>query len=312
MTDIRGRYVPLLFLMSLLFGITYIATKYALSELGVFQIVFGRYALAWILLTAILWKKRQYFFIARRDWKHFLLLTFIEPVGYFIFETYGVHFSTPASVSVIIATIPAFAVLFAAIMLKEKPTLTTFLGVALSIGGVYLVIGQQQATALGPHPLLGNLLTVVAAASAGVYNSLVRRLTRRYSFVTITYYQTLVATTVFLPLAIGEYALTGKFSTDWRIVGSVAYLALGASVFGYLILNKALSVIGAAQVAIFANFVPVITILASYLFYKEVLNPVQFVGAALVLIGIYLVYARPAKSPVPKKITSEETDNFPN
>jgi len=213
---------------------------------------------------------------------------------------------------VIIATIPAFAVLFAAIMLKEKPSPATFLGVALSIGGVYLVIGQQQATVLGPHPLLGNLLTVVAAASAGVYNSLVRRLTRRYSFVTITYYQTLVATIVFLPLAIGEYALTGKFSTDWRIVGSVAYLALGASVFGYLILNKALSVIGAAQVAIFANFVPVITILASYLLYKEVLNPVQFVGAALVLIGIYLVYARPAKFPAPEKVTSEKTDNISN
>lgn len=297
MRNLRGPFLLLLVLMSVLFGFTFIATKFALQGLGVFQVVLGRYALAWILLTLLLWKKRRYFYIARRDWKDFLLLTFIEPVGYFIFETYGIRFSSPASVSVIIATIPAFAVIFAAFLLREKPGVFTFAGIALSVGGVYLVVGMQQASHLAPHPILGSLLTLGAAASAGLYNSLARKLTRKYSPITITYYQTLVATLVFFPLSIGEFILTGKFSLDWRILGSVAYLALGASVAGYLILNYALSKIGAAQVAIFANLVPVVTIVASFFVYGEMFSLTQLLGAGLVISGIYLVYFRSSEPP---------------
>ncbi|MFQ5583316.1 MAG: DMT family transporter [Calditrichia bacterium] len=280
----------LLVFMSILFGLTFIATKYALQGLGVFQVVFARYVLAFLVLTIILRKKRKFFYISPGDFKYFLALTMVEPVGYFVLETFGVQFTSPSNVSLIIATIPVFAVIFAAIVIKERPTILTFGGIALSILGVYFIVSTQEASALAPRPFLGNILTLGAAVAAGLYNTLARQLTQRYSPLTVTYYQTMVATVVFFPGAIIEYFIRGEIHFDWLIIGNVLYLALGGSILAYLLLNYSLSRLGVARVSIFSNFIPVVTIVTSYFLFGEMLQPLQLLGAGLVITGIYLTY----------------------
>jgi drug/metabolite transporter (DMT)-like permease len=280
----------ILIFMCVLFGLTFIATKFALEGLGIFQVVFGRYCLAFLILVIVFRKKRHYFSIASQDFKHFLTLTLVEPVGYFIMETYGVHFSSPSSVSLIIATIPVFAMISAFFILKERLSPINISGIFFSILGVYFIVSLQRSTELAPQPILGNFLTLGAAMAAGLYNSLARRLTQKYSPLTLTYYQTLVATIVFFPLALIEYFISDGFQINAFIIGNVFYLAVGGSIFAYFLLNRALSRLGSAQVAVFANFIPVVTIVISYFVFNEMLRPMQFTGAGLVLIGIYLTY----------------------
>lgn len=276
--------------MCTLFGLTFIATKFALEGLGIFQVVFGRYGIAFLVLVIVYRKRLHYFSIASQDIKHFLALTMVEPVGYFIMETYGVRYSSPANVSLIIATIPVFAVIFAFFILKERLSPVNILGIFVSIFGVYFIVNMQDSTALAPRPVLGNFLTLGAAVAAGLYNSLARRLTRKYSPLTLTYYQTLVATIVFLPLAVIEYFVRGEIHTNAFILGNVFFLAIGGSIFAYFLLNRALSRLGAAQVAVFSNFIPVVTIIFSYFLFNELFRPIQFAGAGCVLVGIYLTY----------------------
>ena len=279
-----------LILMCILFGLTFIATKFALGGLGIFQVVFGRYCRAFLVLLIVFRKKRHYFSIASHDVKHFLTLTMVEPVGYFIMETYGVQYSSPSSVSLIIATIPVFAMISAFFILQERLSITNISGIFISILGVYFIVTLQKSTELAPQPVLGNFLTLGAAMAAGLYNSLARKLAQRYSPLTLTYYQTLVATIVFFPLATIEYFLSDGIHADAFIIGNVFYLAIGGSIFAYFLLNRALSHLGSAQVAVFANFIPVVTIIISYFAFNEMLRPIQFAGAGCVLIGIYLTY----------------------
>lgn len=276
--------------MCTLFGLTFIATKFALQGLGIFQVVFGRYCLAFFILIIVFRKKLHHFSIASHDIKHFLTLTMVEPVGYFIMETYGVHYSSPSSVSLIIATIPVFAMISAFFILKEKLSIINVSGIFISILGVYFIVTLQKSTELAPQPIVGNFLTLGAAMAAGLYNSLARRLAQKYSPLTLTYYQTLVATIVFFPLAFIEYFFSGGFQINAFIIGNVFYLAIGGSIFAYFLLNRALSRLGSAQVAVFANFIPVITIIISYFAFDEMLRPIQFAGAGCVLAGIYLTY----------------------
>ena len=84
-----GKNLLLLSFMTTLFGLSFIATKQALAGLGIFQVVFFRHIIALVILTFLIWKQREKLYIARRDRWHFLVLTLIEPVGYFIFETAG-------------------------------------------------------------------------------------------------------------------------------------------------------------------------------------------------------------------------------
>ncbi|MHA2055735.1 MAG: DMT family transporter, partial [Candidatus Hodarchaeales archaeon] len=163
-------------------------------------------------------------------------------------------------------------------------------GILLSIIGVYFIVSQQHASNLAPIPVLGNLLTLGAAVAAGLYNALARQLTQRYSPLIVTYYQTLVATIVFLPAAIFEYFFGIEMHIDGLILVNVVYLAIGGSIFAYFLLNRALSKLGVTRVSIFANFIPVITIIMSYFLFSEILRPLQVVGAVLILSGIYLTY----------------------
>lgn len=274
--------------MTLLFGLSFIASKQALAGIGIFQLVFSRYLIALILLTIIVWRDRKKFYIVKRDRRQFLLLTLVEPVGYFIFETLGVKYTTPSSVSLIIATIPVFSLIFAFWIIKEKFHWQAVIGITISFLGVYFIVSRQSQTVLAPFPVLGNLFALGAAVSAGLYNVLCRRLTQTYSPLTITYYQSIVATIIFLPLAVGESFLRSSILIDWPIILSVLYLGIGSSVLAYLILNFTLSRLPTYRVAIYANLIPVVTILASWLIFNELLQFLQLAGAGLIIGGIYL------------------------
>lgn len=293
-----GRFLPLLILMTVLFGLTFIATKQALTGLGVFQVVFSRHILALIPLTLILWFDKRKFFVARRDRVPFLILTLVEPVGFFVFETFGIRYTSPSMVSIIIATIPVFSMIFAFGILNERANFIVVLGMIISLVGVYLVVSVQEKSSLAPFPLLGNLLVFGAAISAGLYNVLCRKLVQTYSPWTITFYQAVVASVVFFPLAIfdGKSMLGGNINIT--VAYSILYLSLGGTI-AYYLLNYNLRHLTTYKVAIFANLIPVVTISASWIIYGELFNPQQFVGAAVVILGIYMTYYRKIKKIIP-------------
>jgi len=293
-----GRFLPLLILMTVLFGLTFIATKQALSGLGVFQVIFSRHILALILLTLILWFDKRKFFVARKDRLPFLVLTLVEPVGFFIFETYGVRYTSPSMVSIIIATIPVFSMIFAFGILHERANLIAVLGMFISLLGVYLVVSVQEKSALAPFPLLGNLLVLGAAVSAGLYNVLCRKLVQTYSPWTITYYQAVVASLFFLPLSLFASGFVWEADIDSSVVYSILYLSLGGSL-AYYLLNYSLRHLTTYKVAIFANLIPLVTISASWLVYSELLNLHQLAGALVVILGIYMTYYRKKKRIIP-------------
>jgi len=292
MKHLSRKHAALLFFMSFLFGVSYIATQTALRDLGPFQVIFSRYFLASLVLAVVGYQKRHLLRLEPEERKMMLLLALIEPVGYLIFEVFGVRYASPSNVALVVATIPVFAVIFAAILLNEKMTPLGGFGILLSIFGVVIVVHLQDSSRLAPRPVLGSIITLGAAILAGLYNSLARRLTRRCHPFAITFYTTIIAGIAFLPMAAVEFGMHGYFRISASTVASLLFLSVGSSVVGYYILNFSLSKIGAAEVAVFNNFNPVFTIIASFLVFGEVMHPGQFVGAALVLAGIFFTFQR--------------------
>lgn len=286
------KLIILLILMTVLFGLSFIATKNALAGMGVFQLVFSRNILAFGLLSLLLWRQRRQLAITRSDLKYFLMVAGLSPVGYFIFETFGLRYSNPASVALIIATIPIFTGLFSMRILKERLSILSGLGIVISLFGVYLLVSVSQSSAIAPRPVLGNMLTFGAAIAGGLYTIVCRQLTQKYAPTTITFYQTAIASLVFLPLALLEGQTRIPLRLDAMVLLNVAYLAVGCSVLAYFILNYTLRHLQATRVAVFTNLIPVITIFASWLLYNELLSFRQFIGAIFIIVGIYFNFAK--------------------
>jgi drug/metabolite transporter (DMT)-like permease len=184
--------------------------------------------------------------------------------------------------------------IFAFVFLREKVNPIAITGIFVSLLGVYFIVSLQQKSTLAPFPLLGNLLVLGAAISAGLYNVLCRKLAQIYSPWTITFYQAVVATLVFLPLSLFTGGLIWKAEITPAVIYSILYLSLGGT-FAYYLLNYTLRHLTTYKVAIFANLIPVVTISASWIYYGELLSLQQLAGALVVIMGIYLTYYRRRK-----------------
>ncbi len=278
--------------MCLLFAYTYFATRFALSGLGIFQILFIRYAIALTALVVLFHRRLALFRLNRPDRQAMALMTLVEPVFYFTCETLGLKFTSPINVSLMIATIPIFAAVFAYFLLGERVDWPGRLGILISFIGVFTIIQFQNQNVYAPRPVLGNLFALGAATAAGLYNSLGKRLVSKYPPITLTFYQALAATLWFFPLALLQWLSGTAPRINLLIVGHLLYLGLGSSILAYLILNSTLARLGASQVALFSNLIPVFTALLSYLLWGEVFKAHQLLGACLVLVGVSLTVGR--------------------
>jgi drug/metabolite transporter (DMT)-like permease len=75
-------------------------------------------------------------------------------------------------------------------------------------------------------------------------------------------------------------------------IGSILYLAAGGSVLAYFFNHWLLQRVDSGTVGLSALMIPVVAVTVGVLFGGESLRVVDFVGAALVLVGSWLALAR--------------------
>jgi len=280
--------------MALLFGLSFVATKYALESIPPFTLIFLRFSIASILLGTLYFRRSSTQLNPGDRWRIFFT-SLIVPGLYFLAETYGLKFSSATSISLLISTIPIFAAIFAYFLLGEKLGIWRGVGILLSIFGVGIILsaGGEKLLA-GKMIQAGNFLGLGAAICAGLYMAMGRDLLARYPPVTITTYQAFFAVILFLPLA-GMEQLTHRWEEiNPLTLVAVAYLALFCSVLAFFLWNYGISRLEASKAAVFTNLVPVFTVLGAILFLGEKIYFEKILGGTLVIAGVSLASASKA------------------
>lgn len=272
--------------MTLAFGLSFVATKYALHGFRPLLIALIRFSLAGALLWAV-WRLRpareQ---VTRGELAHLAALGFVSLTLYFALETNGIARTSASAAAILIATIPVFVAVLAALVLHERNGARQWMGVGLSFAGVAGLV--LLGSAAGGGGLVGDLLVLAAALSAAVYNLMARRLLLTRSALYVTAYQNLFGAVFMAPLALGEALLMGVRRPTAGAVGGVLYLTLGCSVFAYLLLNYAFRFIPASRLSVFVNLTPVAAVAAAYVLLGERFTTTQLAAAAVVVAGVWL------------------------
>jgi drug/metabolite transporter (DMT)-like permease len=234
--------------------------------------------------------------VERGDRWRIILTSLIVPGLYFLAETYGLKLSSATSVSLLVATIPIFAAIFALLLLKEKIGLWRGMGIAFSVIGVGTILMSVPGETAGWKMVrAGNLLGLGAALCAGLYMALGRDLLSRYSPLTITTFQALAAVLIFFPLASLELFTHQWGETNAFTFMAVVYLALFCSVLAFFLWNYGISRLEAGRAAVFTNLVPVFTVFGAFFLLGEKLYAGQMIGGALVIGGVTLASATRGK-----------------
>ncbi len=222
-------------------------------------------------------------------------------VGQFGCLFYAMHIGMPAGIaSVVLQAQAFFTLLFAVTLLRESFTIRQLAGLCLAAIGLYLVGGVSgKAGEITPEALM---LTLAAAACWGISNIVVRKASssaasqgKKLDMLSLVVWSALVPPA---PLLVLSYFI----ETPARIVRaltqlhgvslfSVAYLAFGATIFGYGAWSHLLSRHPANRVAPWSLLVPVAGLITAGIVLDERLSAIQWTGCLLVVAGLLIAFS---------------------
>lgn len=289
-SQLKKIQIPVYFfaLMAMLFwGLSFIWSSLLLKYYQPVTIIFVRLIISAVFLFTIIhffWHEEK---IERKDYKLMFLSALFNPFLYFLGENYGLKFSTPTISAVIIATIPVFSPLIAYLSFREKLSPLNFIGIAISFGGVILMLitGNLSLAA----DVRGVLCLFGAVFAALLYSVTLRKLTTKYSAMILIAYQNLIGIFLFLPLfLIFEYRSAVAVPLNGEIISSMLLLAILASSVSFVFFAHSVKLLGISKTNIFSNLIPVFTAIFSYLLLSEAFSIQKITGIALVIGGVYL------------------------
>lgn len=128
--------------------------------------------------------------------------------------TIGLSITTPSNASIVTTSLPIFAMILSALILKEPITGKKALGVGIGCSGALILIMSSAAahdSRIGD--IRGDLLCIFAQLSFALYLALYRNVLRRYSPITVSKWMFTWAT-----LLLSPFMIPHAVRTDWSIV----------------------------------------------------------------------------------------------
>jgi drug/metabolite transporter (DMT)-like permease len=271
----------------LFWGLSFVWVKITYEYYHPLTVVFLRLALSSILLWIIARFMAPGENIKKGDKRYFLLLAFFEPFCYFLAESFGLKLVSAAVGSIIIATIPVFTPLAAYFILREKVSWGTLAGLVISFFGVGLIVlNQGFGIAVSGT---GVLLMFLAVVSAVFYGLLLKKVSHKYSALTVVKYQNVIGLLLFLPLfLIFDWGHFSGVRPDLRVISTLAMLAVFPSSLAFVFITIGVRQLGISRVNLFTNFIPVSTAVFAYLLLGERFNALKLAGMAAVIAGLLL------------------------
>jgi len=272
--------------MPFAFGMSFVATKYALRGFEPLLVALLRFTLAGAILWVLLRLRREREPVTQRDLGRLALMGFVSLTVYFSFENTGIARTSASQAAILIATIPIFVAVLNVFTLREPMAVRQWAGVALSFAGIVALVcfgGQSSAGSVG-----GDLLVLAASLAAAVYSIMARSLLLERSALSVTAYQNLFGAAFMLPLALVEAALVGVRRPTADAVGGVLFLTVMCSVVAYLLLNYAFRFIEASRLSVFINLTPIVGVGFAFLVLGERFTGAQAAAAVVVVLGVWL------------------------
>ncbi len=204
--------------------------------------------------------------------------------------TIGLSLTSPINASIVTTSMPIFAMLLSALILKEPITGKKALGVMMGCSGALMLILSSAAHADGRvGDIRGDLLCLFAQFSFALYLSLFNPLIRRYNVFTVNKYMFSWATLLLLPFTamhVVEVVSTPIPASTWW---EIAYVVGIGTFFCYILTMIGQRTLRPTVVSVYNYVQPIVSVGASLLMGVGVLKFAHVVSVILVFGGVWLV-----------------------
>lgn len=284
-------YATALFVaLATMWGLSFPAISIGLEYIPPLLFAAFRYDVAAILLLA-------YAIVTRKPdrWRPIGTdnLTAVVGGGIFLIAGNGLLFvgqQTVASgvASIIQALVPIATTLWALLLLGERPTPVSAVGIALGLLGVAFIVQPDPNNLLGGNTV-GRLIIVVQVVSVALGGVIVQRAAPSMDRIAMTGWAMLLGSLLLHIGSVTANEIPTTAITTPTALGAVAYLGVFSTAFAFIIYFTILSQRGAFEASLVAYFVPIVATIAGVFLLGESIGLLSIAGFLIVFVGFALL-----------------------
>jgi len=280
-----------------IFGFSFLFCKIALEHTTPLTLLSLRFLLAFLVLNVMIRVGKMKVSFRGKPVGMLLAMGLVQPVMYFICETYGIAMTSASFSGVMIGLAPVMGLIFGVLFLKERCTLFQVSCTVVSVVGVALT----TTGGFGLVSIAGFLLLLGAITAAALFAIISRKVAASFSAIERTYVSFSFGSVIFTVIALmenrgnlGAMVQPLTVSSFWI---ALFYLAVLSSCGAFLLINYSLGYVPAGKVLIFNNFTTAISVLAGIFIMGDTFTWVQVLGILLIIAGVFGVsYQKPAEA----------------
>ena len=202
--------------------------------------------------------------------------------------------TSPADASIITTSMPLWAMILAAFILKEPITWRKVMGIAAgAAGALMLIMGSRQTagthTADSSMAIAGDLLVLFAQFCYALYIVLYKDFVNRYSLVTIMKWMFTFSFLCMLPFSAGEL-----ISTDWRSlelpdISGLTFIVVGGTFISYMFIVVGQKRLRPTVAGMYNYIQPLVACIVAVCWGMDSFNATKVMAILLIFSGVYLV-----------------------
>ena len=274
-----------------------IVGRLAAGHIAPVTLSFLRWSLAFLIILPFAWKHLA------RDWNAIrarlgtMIVLSITGIGAFTsLQYWALELTTALNTLLLQSAGPLIVAVWSLVLFGVRLTLAQACGVMLSLCGVLVILLHGDLTTLKNIEFnKGDLIFIVALVIFALYSVLSRKRPDIHglSFVAFTFG---AGSACLIPMLIWELFARPLMQLNTANLLTLFYVALFPSTLAYLCFNRGVQLIGANRAAPFFHVVPVFGTVMSIVFLGEHPQLFQFLGFALVLVGVFVASRKPKTS----------------
>lgn len=271
-------------------GVSFVATKAALAEISPVTLIFSRFAIAAVLLLALVRELPP-----RPSWGALALMGFIGVFVHQMLQAYALTMTSATNTGWLIGVTPIWSAVLSAVVLRERMGFWKIVGLVGGFCGALLVVtkGDFSAGVLGRPSTTGDLMILISTVNWAIYTVLGHRTIRELGPRRATSGAMLFGALMLSPVFVAQRGWRDYpklTATGWS---ALLFLAVCCSALGYLFWYGALERIEVSRVASLLYAEPLVTFAAAALLLGERVSGTVIAGGILVLVSVLVAQYAP-------------------
>lgn len=269
----------------IVWGSGFLATKAGLQYAAPFTFLMLRFALGIVLLLPLMCWLKPAWPRSAATWAHVVVAGLLMHAIHLSGTHYAQYTAMSAGVvAIIMAAQPLLTAAIAARWLGERPSALQWLGVAIGLAGVAMIVWHKlDINAVSARSLMAVAIGLVALTAGTLYQ---RKFCADVDLRAATMIQFVTCFLLLLPVSVVFEGATVKWS--WTLVLSIGFLAVFASVFAVNALHTLMRRGEATRVSSMLYLPPVVAVALEWALFDVRPTGMTLIGIVITSIGVAL------------------------